>query len=131
VSVVEATPAGATDDTLGVAARFRQWSTAAHGTAYACRSKDDAFGVRLAQARAEVYALAAEMIADGARNTVSPDRLAGRFADLELDHHVAIQFGAVPLALLDDMFLEHARARAWGLCACTVNPAHVCVEQPW
>lgn len=111
----------------GIVTTFRQWSFAAHNTAVACCTKGDRFGARLATARAEVYAL----VADFARDQMSPDALAALLARSEVAHHLPIRPDALPLGGEDEASLEHVRAMAWGLCARTVDPSHQLVEKAW
>lgn len=109
------------------AVRFEHCALAAQGTALKRRTVNDAFGARLAEARAEVYALAARLVRDG--EVVDAD-LAQFLMHKAAERHVG-RAQAQPLKGYDDHTLLYIQARAWQWCAQQIDPALPEVQVRW
>lgn len=112
---------------LAWAIRFEHCALAAKGTAIKRRTVNDAFGARLAGARAEVYALAARVVRD--REVVDTD-LAAFLMRKAAERHVG-SAQSQPLRGYDDHTLSYIEARAWQWCAWEIDPDLPEVQPKW
>lgn len=102
--------------------RFGRWALAARGTAAKNHAKGDAFGERLANARADVYDRAAALVkgmsdADAAVEMMSRAK------------HAHIR--TPPLIDFDDAGAQYTVARAWQFCAWHLDPELPEVQPKW
>ena len=101
---------------------FEGFGRAARGTAVKNRTKGDMFGETLAEARAQVYEKAAELV----RTTP-----VGEAAVEMMNRAKAAHVRTPPLMNFDAAGVQYTIARAWQFCAWRINPDLSEVARSW
>ena len=105
-----------------VADLFISWSQGALGTATLQRAHGDTYQAALAERRADIYRRAAAMLADTAPAEAAQEMLL---------HARLAAVRTPPLLGFDEAGLSFVAARAWQLCAHTIDPTLPEVQPAW
>lgn len=105
-----------------VARMFADYGKAARGTAIKNHTKGDNFGERLANARADVYDKAAELV-----RQLPPQDAANEMMNRAKQAHIRTP----PLIDFDSAGVQYAIARAWQFCAWKIDPTLPEVAPKW
>ena len=109
-------------DQADLARTFADYAKAARGTAIKNHTKGDNFGETLANARADVYDKAAELV----RQLPVPDA-----AYEMMERAKAAHIRTPPLINFDQAGVQYATARAWQFCAWQIDPSLPEVAPRW
>jgi hypothetical protein len=109
-------------DQADLARTFADYAKAARGTAIKNHTKGDNFGETLANARADVYDKAAELV----RQLPVPDA-----ANEMMGRAKAAHIRTPPLINFDQAGVQYATARAWQFCAWQIDPSLPEVAPRW
>ena len=101
---------------------FADYAKAARGTAIKNHTKGDLFGETLANARADVYEKAAELV----RQMSLPDAAAEMMTRARAAH-----VRTPPLIDFDSAGVQYNMARAWQFCAWKIDPTIPEVAPKW
>jgi hypothetical protein len=106
--------------------QFREWAKAAHNTALTNHTRGDAFGKRLANTRAEVYQHAASIA-----EQQHPECAARTLTDLVREHLTRDIVRIGSQKQIDSACLSYIKARAYQLCAQTLEPSTPEIQPKW